>query len=119
MTEVKKAQAGVDGKITDINKEAASLKKQVESAVSAVNKSSQPWRTQISQMQTQLDVLVENLNQVEKQQKNLDAEMNKISKTQAALSSLEGRVDDAEAAVAAFDAYRLQVNNRLDQLESR
>ena len=45
--------------------------------------------------------------------------MNKISKTQAALSSLEGRVDDAEAAVAAFDAYRLQVNNRLDQLESR
>lgn len=119
VTGVKKAQAGVDGKITDINKEAAALKKQVESAVLAVNKSSQQWQTQISQMQTQLDVLVENLNQVEKQQNNLDTAMNKISKAQASLSTLDERVDDAEAAVAAFDAYRLQVNNRLDQLESR
>ena len=119
VTSVKKAQAGVDGKITDINKEAAALKKQVESAVLAVNKSSQQWQTQISQMQTQLDVLVENLNQVEKQQNSLDTAMNKISKTQASLSTLGERVDDAEAAVAAFDAYRLQVNNRLDKLESR
>ena len=119
VTEVKKAQAGVDGKMTDINKEAAALKKQVESAVTAVNKSSQQWQTQISQMQTQLDVLVENLTQVERQQKSLDAAMGKISKAQASLASLEGRVEDTEAAVAAFDAYRLQVNNRLDQLESR
>jgi len=28
-------------------------------------------------------------------------------------------VDDVEAAVAAFDAYRLQVNSRLDSLEGR
>ena len=62
---VKKAQAGVDGKIKGLNQEAATLKKQVESAVSAVNKSSQQWQTQISQMQTQLDVLVENIGQLE------------------------------------------------------
>ena len=91
----------------------------MESAVTAVNKSSEQWRTQISQMQTQVDVLVENINQLESQQQSLKNRLAKIEKGQADLSALADRVDDTEAAVAAFDAYRLQVNNRLDKLEGR
>ncbi|MCG8394708.1 MAG: hypothetical protein MI745_16660 [Pseudomonadales bacterium] len=119
VSQVKKAQAGVDDKLKGIDKDTAALKKQVESAVTAVNKSSEQWRTQISQMQTQVDVLVENISQLESQQQSLKNRLAKIEKGQADLSALADRVDDTEAAVAAFDAYRLQVNNRLDKLEGR
>ena len=55
--EVKKGQAGVDGKLKSISTDAAALKKQVESAVAAVNKSSDQWQSQIGQMQTRVEVL--------------------------------------------------------------
>ena len=57
--EVKKGQAGVDGKLKSISTDAAALKKQVESAVAAVNKSSDQWQSQIGQMQTRVEVLVQ------------------------------------------------------------
>ena len=119
INEVKKAQAGVDGKLQGIGKDTAALKKQVDSAVAAVNKSSEQWQTRISQMQTQLDVLVENINQLESQQQNLKNALAKVEKGQAGLAALKDRVDETEAAIAAFDAYRLQVNSRLDKLEGR
>ena len=119
LNEVKKAQAGVDGKLQGISKDTAALKKQVDSAVTAVNKSSEQWQTRISQMQTQVDVLAENINQLESQQQSLKNGLAKLEKAQAGLASLKDRVDDTEAAVAAFDAYRLQVNSRLDKLEGR
>lgn len=119
LNEVKEAQAGVDGKLQGISKDTAALKKQVDSAVTAVNKSSEQWQTRISQMQTQVDVLAENINQLESQQQSLKNGLAKLEKAQAGLASLKDRVDDTEAAVAAFDAYRLQVNSRLDKLEGR
>ncbi len=91
----------------------------MDSAVAAVNKSSEQWQTRISQMQTQLDVLVENINQLESQQQNLKNALSKVEKGQAGLAALKDRVDETEAAIAAFDAYRLQVNSRLDKLEGR
>lgn len=119
LNEVKKAQAGVDGKLQGISKETAALKKQVDSAVTAVNKSSEQWQTRISQMQTQVDVLAENINQLESQQQNLKNGLAKVEKAQAGLAALKDRLDETEAAIAAFDAYRLQVNSRLDKLEGR
>lgn len=119
LDEVKKAQAGVDGKLQGIDKETSALKKQVASAVTAVNKSSEQWQTRLSQMQTRLGVLVENINQLERQQQRLEKGLAKLEKAQAGLAALNGRVGDNEAAVAAFDAYRLQVNSRLAELEGR
>jgi chromosome segregation ATPase len=119
ISEVKKAQAGVDGKLQGINKDTAALKKQVDSAVTAVNKSSEQWQTRISQMQTQVDVLAENINQLESQQQSLKNGLAKVEKGQADLAALKDRLDETEAAIAAFDSYRLQVNSRLDTLEGR
>jgi len=119
LNEVKKAQAGVDGKLQGINKDTAALKKQVDSAVAAVNKSSEQWQTRISQMQTQVDVLAENINQLESQQQSLKNGLAKVEKGQAGLAALKDRLDETEAAIAAFDSYRLQVNSRLDKLEGR
>ena len=119
LNEVKKAQAGVDGKLQGINKDTAALKKQVDSAVTAVNKSSEQWQTRISQMQTQVDVLAENINQLESQQQSLKNGLAKVEKGQAGLAALKDRLDETEAAIAAFDSYRLQVNSRLDKLEGR
>ncbi len=119
LNEVKKAQAGVDGKLQGISKDTAALKKQVDSAVAAVNKSSEQWQTRISQMQTQVDVLAENINQLESQQQNLKSGLAKVEKNQAGLAALKDRLDETEAAIAAFDSYRLQVNSRLDKLEGR
>lgn len=119
LNEVKKAQAGVDGKLQGINKDTAALKKQVDSAVTAVNKSSEQWQTRLSQMQTQVDVLAENINQLESQQQSLKSGLAKVEKAQAGLAGLKDRLDETEAAIAAFDSYRLQVNSRLDKLEGR
>ena len=119
LNEVKKAQAGVDGKLQGINKDTAALKKQVDSAVTAANKSSEQWQTRISQMQTQVDVLAENINQLESQQQSLKNGLAKVEKGQAGLAALKDRLDETEAAIAAFDSYRLQVNSRLDKLEGR
>jgi len=119
ISQVKKAQAGVDGKLQGISKDTAALKKQVDSAVNAVNKSSEQWQTRISQMQTQVDVLAENINQLESQQQSLKNGLAKVEKGQAGLAALKDRLDETEAAIAAFDSYRLQVNSRLDKLEGR
>ena len=119
LNEVKKAQAGVDGKLQGISKDTAALKKQVDSAVTAVNKSSEQWQTRISQMQTQVDVLAENINQLESHQQSLKNGLAKVEKGQAGLATLKDRLDETEAAIAAFDSYRLQVNSRLDKLEGR
>jgi len=62
---------------------------------------------------------VENINQLESQQQNLKNALAKVEKGQAGLAALKDRVDETEAAIAAFDAYRLQVNSRLDKLEGR
>ena len=119
VSDVKKGQAGVDGKLKSISTDAAALKKQVESAVAAVNKSSDQWQSQIGQMQTRVEVLVDSIKQLERQQTSLKSGLDKVEKAQGKISTLDGRVDDVEAAVAAFDAYRLQVNSRLDSLEGR
>lgn len=119
VNEVKKGQAGVDGKLKSISTDAVALKKQVESAVAAVNKSSDQWQSQIGQMQTRVEVLVDSIKQLERQQASLKSGLDKVEKAQGKISTLDARVDDVEAAVAAFDAYRLQVNSRLDSLEGR
>jgi chromosome segregation ATPase len=117
--EVKKGQAGVDGKLKSISVDAAALKKQMESAVAAVNKSSDQWQSQIGQMQTRMEVLVDSIKQLEREQINLKNGLAKVEKDHGKISALDASVDDLEAAIAAFDAYRLQVNSRLDSLEGR
>lgn len=119
VSKVEAAQAAVDGKIKTINDTAAALKKQLESAVEAINTSSQQWQSQISQMRTQLEVMVENIHQLERAQAELKAAVAQMAEAKKERQAMAAQLSDIEAAIAAFDAYRLQVNGRLDQLERR
>ena len=66
-----------------------------------------------------MEVLVDSIKQLEREQINLKNGLAKVEKAQGKISALDASVDDLEAAIAAFDAYRLQVNSRLDSLEGR
>ena len=66
-----------------------------------------------------MEVLVDSIKQLEREQINLKNGLAKVEKAQSKISALDASVDDLEAAIAAFDAYRLQVNSRLDSLEGR
>ncbi len=68
----------------------------------------------------QLNSIQMELQQVSRSQRDLVDRVNTAQQTVAKLQSgLEGRVKDNEQAVAAFDAYRLQLNSRLADIERR
>ena len=60
------------------------------------------------------------LSQLIDQQRDLNDKANLASQTAASLkASLEGRVKENEQAIAAIDAYRLQINGRVADLQRR
>lgn len=91
------------------------MRKQLDSAVKSVNDSNAQLRTQVGQLQTQVDVLVDSLKQLEQQSKNQQTAISRLQTRTSGQS--DERLKEIEAAIQAFDAYRIQVNNRLDQLE--
>ncbi len=68
----------------------------------------------------QLNNIQMELQQVTRSQRDLVDRVNEAQQTVAKLQSgLAGRVKENEQAVAAFDAYRLQLNSRLADIERR
>jgi DNA repair exonuclease SbcCD ATPase subunit len=59
------------------------------------------------------------IQQVMRSQRDLVDQVNAANQNVAALRSLNNRVKETEQAVAAIDAYRLQLNSRLADLERR
>ncbi len=82
-----------------------------------------------NQVQTQLDLMAESVRQMEKriqtQQGNLDAlsrllpRLEKLANAESQGSGIAARLSAQEAATRAFDAWRQQLNVRLDNLEAQ
>ena len=80
-----------------------------------------------NQLQTRVGVIMESLQQVESELASQERTMSQVVSALPQLNRLaqleregEGvaaRLKEIEAAIAAFDAYRRQVNNRLDRLD--
>ena len=94
-----------------------SQKKELQSAVSAANQGAQQSQQRVAQLQTQLDVLSETVKQLQAENRTLRNTVGKLQSDQGSASNAQ--LQEIEEAIRAFDTYRLQVNNRLDRLESR
>ncbi|HBP76976.1 MAG TPA: hypothetical protein DD757_14145, partial [Alcanivorax sp.] len=78
-----------------------------------VNESSSQWRTQINQLETQVDVVVDTVKQLEQQNQSQKDAIAELRNSAGGADQLKQRLDDIDAAIKAFDQYRIQVNNRL------
>jgi chromosome segregation ATPase len=112
-----------------IEENRANIKKQGET-LQRVDKRLEEVKTNVARHEstlTQMSAIVEQLGSVESQlarlttqQRQLTDQLNATRQTVAALESgLARRVSDAEKAVQTFDAYRLQLNSRLIDLQTR
>ncbi|MFK7912796.1 MAG: hypothetical protein AB8B93_02680 [Pseudomonadales bacterium] len=107
----------------------AALKKQ-SGTLSSITKSQSDLGTQISALRTALEAqgdlrgdlatTSKQLDQMVKTQRELVDKVNAARQSVASLQSgLANRVTENEQAVSSMDAYRLQVNNRIAELERR
>ncbi|MDF1781723.1 MAG: hypothetical protein P1U67_10540 [Alcanivoracaceae bacterium] len=117
--------------ISKIEKQRAEISKSVsamEAEITALKKQSQQYALQRNQMQTQIDLASEAMKQAEAKvaaQKKVIDQVNQmmpslksLAAVQAKGDGLDVRIGEVEAAISAFDAYRRQVNIRLDRVES-
>lgn len=117
--------------ISKIEKQRAEISKSVsamEAEITALKKQSQQYALQRNQMQTQIDLASEAVKQAEAKvaaQKKVIDQVNQmmpslksLAAVQAKGDGLDVRIGEVEAAISAFDAYRRQVNIRLDRVES-
>lgn len=123
---IQKNQSDID----KIEKQRAALEKSIASLntdIAALKTQNQQYVLQRNQMQTQIDLASEAVKQAEArvaaQKKVIDqfSSMLPALKTLAAAQSqgegLTVRLTEVESAISAFDAYRRQVNARLDRIE--
>lgn len=112
---IKANKAGVG----QVKKSLASVETSVRDLNSAVGR----HETAFAQQQAIIDQLASvelQLQQMVSSQRDLVDKVNESRQSVASLQSgLAGRVADNEQAVAAIDAYRLQLNNRIAALERR
>lgn len=123
--ENKVAVQRLDDKRVELAKLVAGLQTQLES----LRKQQDRANLQRNQQQTQLDLMSESVKQIEQrlgQQREALARLNEMMPQLEKLAAAERqgggvakRLASIEAAVEAFDAWRRQVNNRLDRLEGR
>lgn len=124
---IQKNQAG----ISKLERQRAELTKSVaalESVIAELKKQGQQYALQRNQMQTQIDLASESVRQAEQQvagQKKVIDQVATILPTLKVLAAeqskgegLDFRMTEIEAAIGAFDAYRREVNTRLDRVES-
>lgn len=117
--------------IVKLDKMRAELAKSVAAlneSMAQLEKQNQQYAIQRNQMQTQIDLASESVRQAETQVAGQKKVIDQVTKILPALKVLaaeqskgEGlalRIADIEAAIGAFDAYRREVNTRLDRVES-
>jgi chromosome segregation ATPase len=117
--------------ISKLEKQRAELAKSVaslETVIAALQKQGQQYALQRNQMQTQIDLASESVRQAEQQVAGQKKVIDQIAKILPALKvlaaeqskgeGLDFRMTEIEAAIGAFDAYRREVNTRLDRVES-
>lgn len=117
--------------ISKLEKQRAELAKSVaalETVIAALQKQGQQYALQRNQMQTQIDLASESVRQAEQQVAGQKKVIDQVAKILPALKvlaaeqskgeGLDFRMTEIEAAIGAFDAYRREVNTRLDRVES-
>lgn len=117
MAGIRKAAETASEAAQQARSQVANLDQRLASATKAFNDSSSQQRTQINQMQTQLDIIVDTLDRLRKQSEARKAALDELKRNAGDSADIARRLDDIEAAIKAFDKYRLQVNRRLDQLQ--
>lgn len=117
--------------ISKLEKQRVELAKSVTALASLtaeLKKQGQQYALQRNQMQTQIDLASESVRHAEQQvagQKKVTEQVAKILPALKVLAAeqskgegLDFRMTEIEAAIGAFDAYRREVNTRLDRVES-
>ena len=116
--------------IASLNKQRAELNKAMQvlkAEVAAISKQNEQLVLARNQLQTRIEVQAETVKQLDTrlaaQQKQVEA-INKLLPAMQSLARVEGagggignRLTEIEAAINAFDAYRRQVNVRLDRID--
>ena len=116
--------------IAQLNKQRAELAKAVETLrteLTALRSQNDQLVLARNQLQTRVDVQAETVKQLETrlaaQQKQVDAvnkllpALQSLARVESAGGGVGNRLAEIEAAIEAFDAYRRQVNVRLDRLD--
>ena len=117
-------QTAQERAVASLRTDLAAAKKAAETAqeqAASARREVQQANVTRNQMQTQIDLSQETLKQLESRAAAQQRALNEVREALNAggEQNLPARLSDIEAAINAFDAYRREVNNRLDGLERR
>lgn len=93
--------------VETVRKEMAGVKERIEQA-----------RREQEKTRTQVDLLAESVQQLEQSDATREKRLQELSGLREEWQRLEGELEDINQAIDAFDAYRREVNQRLQALES-
>lgn len=101
---------------TRVKNQPAAIEKQIQAATAGVKKDLQSEWQEVKTAHTELQAALEaQKTAVDKQQ----AELARLKSSLNSPSDLEDRITNVEVGLKAIDAYRRQVNTRLDQLDQQ
>lgn len=100
------SRSKLDKTVSQLDSQLTGLRQQLESAGDARGR-----------MQTRLDLVTETVQQLEDDLGAQRKALKQLEGMQKEWQAMTARMKDMEAAIDAFDAWRRQVNNRLQQLE--
>ncbi|MBZ2189733.1 hypothetical protein K8B33_11535 [Alcanivorax sp. JB21] len=117
-------QSAQERTVASLRTDLAEAKKAAETAqeqAASARREVQQANVTRNQMQTQIDLSQETIKQLESRAAAQQRALNEVREALNAggEQNLPARLSDIESAINAFDAYRREVNNRLDGLERR
>ncbi len=108
-----KGLASVEQSMTDLQKSMESLRGEV----SALREDVERAASEQGKTQTQVEMLAETLQQLEAADARHEKQLKDLQALRDQWQDLDKRLTDVKEAIDAFDAYRRQVNQRLEKLE--
>jgi predicted nucleic acid-binding Zn-ribbon protein len=111
--ENEQALASVEQKTTDLQKSMESLRGEV----SALREDVEKAVSERGKTRTQVEMLAETLQQLEEADARYEKQLKDLQALRDQWQNLDQRLKDINEAIDAFDAYRRQVNQRLEKLE--
>lgn len=106
--------------IASVEQTASELQKSMESLrgdVSALREEVKQASNEQGKTQTQVDLLAETVQQLEAADARYDQQLKELRSLREQWQDVDERLKDINEAIDAFDAYRRQVNERLQKLE--
>ena len=116
--QLQRSLEGVRGEVSTLKEQLAGVRRDTERGATARN-----------QLQTRVELAMESVQRMENELASQERTLQQISQSLPQLRKLAeleqqgagvgARLKEIEAAIGAFDAYRREVNNRLDRIEGR